>query len=76
MVPGELGVQVFQNDEAMPVTAQRAAPLRVVTSLVVSERGRRGGLGAGARLVVGLWSCDGTCRPDVYAGYAPAGSLR
>ena len=30
LVPGDVGVSVFKNNEAMPVTAQRAAPLPAV----------------------------------------------
>ena len=41
-------MQVFENGEAMPVTAERAAPLPVGAHVVVPERGRRGGLAAGA----------------------------
>ncbi len=76
VVPGEVGVQVFENDEAMPVTAQRAAPLPVVGSWSYPS---------GAD-VVGwqplLSSLSGSSPATsqiqagtVYAGYAPAGSF-
>ena len=32
MVPGLMGVQVYENSEDMPVTGQRAAPLPVATA--------------------------------------------
>ena len=76
VVPGEIGVQVFENDETMPVTAQRAAPLAVVKSWSYP----------GAGDVVGwepvLASLSGPSpgaspvqTGTVYAGYAPAGSF-
>ncbi len=77
VVPGVLGVQVFENGEHMPVTAERAAPLPPVAHVVVSRGGGRGGLAARARA-----RCRGAGPPParsrpapLYAGYAPAGSF-
>ncbi len=46
VVPGELGVQVFENGEDMPVTAERASPLPLARDVVLPGRGGRGGLAA------------------------------
>ena len=74
--PGPMGVQVFENSAAIPVTAQRSLP--------VPERGESSAAGAadvvGWHPVLGsLADGDpGTGRVSpgtVYAGYAPAGSF-
>jgi hypothetical protein len=75
VVPGEMGVQVYQNDQMMPVTAQRAAPLPPVrtwsypgpTDIV----GWKPVLGASTSPGASAAVPPGT----VYAGYAPAGSF-
>jgi hypothetical protein len=74
VVPGEVGVQVFENDEAMPVTAQRAAPLPVVHAWSYPSAGDV----VGWQPVLGAHAGSS---PDphavqagtVFAGYAPAG---
>jgi GT2 family glycosyltransferase len=74
LVPGDVGISVFENDEAMPVTAQRAAPLPVVRDWTFP----------GGPDVVGwqpvLASQSGSAAASgpvqhgtLYAGYAPAG---
>ncbi len=75
VVPGVVGAQVYENDEVMPVTAQRAAPLPPV---------RRWSYPASADVVgwqpvLGASSSPAASGPvasgTVYAGYAPAGSF-
>lgn len=76
VVPGELGVQVFENAQAMPVTAQRAAPLPVVTSW--SYPGPGDVVGWQPLLTALSGSSSGASSVQagtVYAGYAPAGSF-
>ena len=76
VVPGEVGVQVFENGEDMPATAERAAPLPVVHAWsypsaadVVGWQPVLGDLAGGA-------PAAGTVTAGtVYAGYAPAGSF-
>ncbi len=76
VVPGELGVQVFQNAEAMPVTAQRAAPLRVVTSWSYPSAGDVVGWQPVLASLSGSRPATSTVQTGtVYAGYAPAGSF-
>jgi hypothetical protein len=74
LVPGDVGISVFENDEAMPVTAQRTTALPVVRGWsypsaadVVGWQPVLGSLSepASAPSLVGA----GT----LYAGYAPAG---
>ncbi len=76
VVPGEVGVQVFENGEDMPTTAERAPPLPVVHAWsypsaadVVGWQPVLGDLAGGAALARTVTA--GT----VYAGYAPAGSF-
>ncbi|HVB90738.1 MAG TPA: hypothetical protein VND70_01435, partial [Acidimicrobiales bacterium] len=77
VVPGELGVQVYENGESIPVTSQRAAPLPVPATPLhypgpadvvgwqpVLSTMARGGPATGT---IGAGA--------VYAGYAPAGSF-
>jgi GT2 family glycosyltransferase len=76
VVPGEVGIQVFENDEAMPVTAQRTAPLPVVRSW--SYPGGADVVGWQPLLTaVSESSHAASAIPagTVYAGYAPAGSF-
>ncbi len=76
MVPGLMGVQVYENSEDMPVTGQRTAPLPVATTWTFPAAADVAGWqpvlgdlsqGASASGVVGAGI--------VYAGYAPAGSF-
>ena len=48
VVPGELGVQVFENGEDMPVTAARSGPAAERAGVVLPGCGGRGGLAARA----------------------------
>ena len=76
VVPGELGVQVFQNDQSMPVTAQRAAPLPVVTSWSYPTAGDVVGWAPVLASLAGSGPATRTVQAGtVYAGYAPAGSF-
>ncbi len=76
VVPGEVGVQVFENDEAMTVTAQRAAPLPVVRSWSYPSAGDVVGWQPVLTSLAGSSPAAGTVQPGVlYAGYAPAGSF-
>jgi GT2 family glycosyltransferase len=76
VVPGEVGVQVFENGEDMPATAERAAPLPVVRAWsypsaadVVGWQPVLGDLAGGAP------AAGTVAAGTVYAGYAPAGSF-
>jgi len=76
-VPGEVGVQVYQVGEAMPVTAARTAPLPVVRGWSFPGAGDVIGwqpvLG---NLAAGLPGTGDVPAPGtLYAGYAPAGSF-
>jgi hypothetical protein len=75
-VPGALGVQVFVNPEAIPITAQRARP--VVPSARLTWPGAQGVVGWQPVLgaLAGHAEATGEVGPGaVYAGYAPAGSF-
>ena len=70
LVPGDVGISVFENDEAMPVTAQRAAPLPVVHDWTFPS----GPDVAGWEPVLASLSAPGPVKAGtLYAGYAPAG---
>jgi hypothetical protein len=75
VVPGEMGVQVYENDEVMPVTAQRTAPLPPVRTWSypgpADVVGWKPVLGASTSPAASGTVTAGT----VYAGYAPAGSF-
>jgi hypothetical protein len=75
VVPGEMGVQVYENDELMPVTAQRATPLPPVRTW--SYPGPADVVGW--QSVLGESTSPAASGPvaagTVYAGYAPAGSF-
>jgi hypothetical protein len=75
VVPGEMGVQVYKNDQMMPVTAQRALPLPPVRTWSypgpTDTVGWKPALGASTSPAAGGTVAPGT----VYAGYAPAGSF-
>ena len=73
VVPGVVGVQVFENDELMPVTAQRTLPLPAGHAW--SYPGAADVVGW--QPVLGSLSSSAATGPvvagTVYAGYAPAG---
>ena len=75
VVPGEMGVQVYENDELMPVTAQRAAPLPPVRTWSypgpADVAGWQPVLGSSTSPAASGAVAPGT----VYVGYAPAGSF-
>ncbi|MGA2932559.1 MAG: glycosyltransferase family 2 protein, partial [Acidimicrobiales bacterium] len=76
VVPGELGVQVFENGEDMPVTAERAAALPPVQTWSYPGAADV----AGWQPVLSALSSGGPATGHVtagtlYAGYAPAGSF-
>jgi hypothetical protein len=76
VVPGEVGVQVFANDEALPVTAQRAAPLPVVRSWSYPSAADVVGWQPVLSSLAESSSASASIQPGtVYAGYAPAGSF-
>jgi hypothetical protein len=75
-VPGALGVQVFRNREAIPITAQRARPVVLSKKLTwpgpPDVEGWQPVLGALANHT----SANGVVTSGtLYAGYAPAGSF-
>ncbi len=77
VVPGEFGVQVYENGENIPVTAQRATPLAAPTK-PLSYPGAADATGWKAALsaLSGRGPATGTVGAGaVYAGYAPAGSF-
>jgi GT2 family glycosyltransferase len=76
VVPGELGVQVFENGEDMPVTGARADALPTVQAWSYPGAGDV----AGWQPVLSAISSGGAATGPVttgtlYAGYAPAGSF-
>jgi hypothetical protein len=75
VVPGEMGVQVYENDEVMPVTAQRVLPLPPVRTW--SYPGPTDVVGW--QPVLGAPTSPAASGPvaagTTYAGYAPAGSF-
>jgi hypothetical protein len=75
LVPGDVGISVFQNDEAMPVTAQRAAPLPAVRDWTYPT----GADVVGWQPVLSSLSGSSGHGPvkagTLYAGYAPAGTF-
>jgi hypothetical protein len=76
VVPGELGVQVFENAETMPVIAQRAAPLPVVKSWSYPGAGDVVGWQPVLTSLSGSQPAASTVQTGtVFAGYAPSGSF-
>ncbi len=76
VIPGAVGVQVFENDEAMPVTAQRAAALPVVRSWSYpSAADVVGWQPVLASLSESSPAASSVQSGTVFAGYAPAGSF-
>ena len=76
VVPGELGVQVFENGEDMPVTAARSAPLPSAPAWSYPGAADV----AGWQPVLSAISSGGPAvgpvtAGTVYAGYAPAGGF-
>jgi hypothetical protein len=76
LVPGDVGISVFQNDETMPVTAQRAAPLPAGSDWTYPSGADV--VGWQPVLASGSGSASGAAHGPVqagtlYAGYAPAG---
>ena len=53
VVPGVLGVQVFENGEHMPVTAERGVAAAAGADMVLPRGGGRGGLAARPRCALG-----------------------
>ena len=77
VVPGVLGVQVFENGDHMPVTAERASPLPPVRTwsypaAAADVTGWQPVLGA---LASGGPATGAVSAGTIYAGYAPAGSF-
>ncbi len=76
VVPGEVGVQVFENGVVMPVTAQRPAPLPVVRAWSFpSAADVVGWQPVLSALAGGTGAPSAVATGTVYAGYAPAGSF-
>jgi GT2 family glycosyltransferase len=76
VVPGDVGVQVFENAEAVPVTAQRAAPLPVVRSWSYPSAADVVGWQPVLASLAESSPTSSLIQPGtVYAGYAPAGSF-
>jgi GT2 family glycosyltransferase len=76
VVPGEVGVQVFVNGEAMPVTAGRATPLPAArTWSYPSGADVAGWLPVLSALSDGGPATGPVAPGTLYAGYAPAGSF-
>ena len=76
IVPGEVGVQVYQNSAFVPVTAQRGAPLPPTTTWSSPGPADVAGWQPALGALAGGGPATGAIRPGtVYAGYAPAGSF-
>jgi GT2 family glycosyltransferase len=74
LVPGDVGISVFENDEAMPVTAQRAAPLPAVRGWSYPSGPDVVGWQPVLASLAGSVSARGPVGAGtLYAGYAPAG---
>jgi hypothetical protein len=74
LVPGDVGISVFENDETMPVTAQRAAPLPAVRGWTYPSGADVVGWQPVLASLSGSAPASGPVRTGtVYAGYAPAG---
>jgi hypothetical protein len=74
LVPGDVGISVFENDEAMPVTAQRAAPLPAVREWTFPGSADVVGWQPVLASLSGSAAASGPVQHGtVYAGYAPAG---
>ena len=76
VVPGVLGVQVFENGEHMPVTAERASPLPPVRTWSYPGAADVAGWQPVLSALSGGGPATGAVSAGtVYAGYAPAGSF-
>jgi hypothetical protein len=74
LVPGDIGISVFENDEAMPVTAQRAAPLPAGRDWTYPSAADVAGWHPVLAPLSGSPAAHGPVQPGtLYAGYAPAG---
>ncbi len=75
-VPGELGVQVFENGDRMPVTAERATPLPPVRMWSYPAAADVAGWQPVLTALANGGPATGAVQAgSVYAGYAPAGSF-
>ena len=76
IVPGEVGVQVYQNSVFVPVTAQRGAPLPPTTTWSYPDQTDVAGWQPALGALAGSGPATGSVKPGtLYAGYAPAGSF-
>jgi hypothetical protein len=76
VVPGVLGVQVYQNGVGLPVTAQRAAPLPPVRTWSYPAAADVAGWQPVLSALSGGGPATGPVTAGtVYVGYAPAGSF-
>jgi len=76
VVPGEQGVQVFENGEAMPATAERSAALPPVRTWSYPGAADVAGWQPVLSALSGGAPASGTVTGGtLYAGYAPAGSF-
>lgn len=74
LVPGDVGISVFENDEPMPVTAQRVAPLPAVRSWSYPNGADVAGWQPVLASLDGSGPAPGPVQAGtLYAGYAPAG---
>jgi hypothetical protein len=74
LVPGDVGISVFENDEAMPVTAQRAAALPIVGEWSYPSAVDVAGWQPVLTSLAGSAPSRGPVPSGtLYAGYAPAG---
>jgi GT2 family glycosyltransferase len=74
LVPGDVGIAVFENDEVMPVTAQRAAPLPAGRAWTYPSGPDVAGWQPVLTPLTGSSSAHGPVPAGtLYAGYAPAG---
>jgi hypothetical protein len=75
LVPGDVGISVFQNDEAMPVTAQRAAPLPAGDNWKYPSGADVAGWQPALSSLSGSSARGPVKAGTLYAGYAPAGAF-
>jgi len=75
VVPGLMGVQVYENTAAMPVTATRAAALPVHASTYPSSADVAGWQPVLSALADGGAATGALPSGTLYAGYAPAGAF-
>jgi GT2 family glycosyltransferase len=75
VVPGVMGVQVYENGAAMPVTATRAAALPVRASAYPSATDVVGWQSVLSGLATGGAATGAVPAGTLYAGYAPSGAF-